>query len=71
GETKMVIALLVRSPVLTLLLSLLGPVRTPKTSTSHPLRTSLAPPLHGVCTPDKNTNGDHLLKRNGDSWQSE
>ncbi|EMO65749.1 hypothetical protein LEP1GSC132_3069 [Leptospira kirschneri str. 200803703] len=68
----MVIALLVeKSDFLVSLRPLLGPVRAPKTSTSHPLRASLAPPLHGGSAPDKNTNGDHILKRNGDSWQNE
>lgn len=36
-----------KSDFLVSLRPLLGPVRTPKTSTSHPLRASLAPPLHG------------------------
>ncbi|EKN87853.1 hypothetical protein [Leptospira interrogans] len=60
-----------KSDFLASLRTLLGPVRTPKMPTSHPLRASLAPPLHVVCTPDKNTNGGHIFKRNGDSWQNE
>ncbi|EKO26104.1 hypothetical protein [Leptospira interrogans] len=60
-----------KSDFLVSLRPLLGPVRTPKTSTSHPLRASLAPPLHGGCTSNENENGGHILKRNWDSWQNE
>lgn len=66
------IPLLVRSPVLT---GALRPfwvsLRTPKMPTSHPLRASLAPPLHWVCTSNENENGGHILEENGDLGQSE